>query len=333
MPRFAQQCEVLHKSGIQDGGLLGLRSIMVRSDLKALICRELHHTEGYVIRCCLRCTMPVCDACIVKDAFEKEEATYYNRRRHVCAECWDRRQHSVLQSDGSQSREQVSFAMRAESKELCQCSVHDGWLCSRCKVEQNSNLASKLEKCVTEPCESKPLDDQFGGRMCLWCGLPMLGRRSPGEARREYDSLHLRARAYSSCEPLEPVKEDGDLRIDDYHIRYPRRSVFLGREDSREALDSQRKLGPKPPLPYAFSAAILPTQDAKSNDNFKEETGLLQKMSRMLPLYKRSMNDNGQGLHTTMVKWRSPSTSLLIRRPKSVFDRQDEPQIVLYDGP
>ena len=328
------ETEDLGKVGNQDAGLTGYRPVLLKSDLKnLLVCWEPHHTEGYVSRCCLKCTMPICDACVVKDAFGKQEATYRNRRRYVCLDCWSP-ERSIIRPSGSGSRIVPSYAQRVASREFCQCSVYNGWLCSKCKTGQNSDLTSKLDQCVTERCPNKPSKDHFGGRMCLWCDLPMPGRMSPGEARREYDSLHLRARAYSSCEPLAPVKEVDDPEAVRFQIRHPLRPVFLGRDDYRERLDSQRQFALKPTLSSAHSAAALPTKENKDMENHKRDSGLRRRMSLILPSFKTRRDGKGYGLRTSMVKWRSSSASLLVQRPSSVIEKQEESSaIVLYEGP
>ncbi len=324
----------LEKAGKMDEEAISPHFTLLKADRKMVsLCWEPQHTEGYASRRCLRCTMPLCDACVVKDAFGKQESTYHNRRRYVCAECWSRDEHPIVQLNRIQRRTTSSYVGLAESRRFCQCTVHDGWLCSRCKTEQNSSLATKLEQCVTEGCPHKPLNDCFGGRMCLWCDLPMPGRMSHGEARREYDSLHLRARAYSACEPLTPVEEVEDPETGGFQIRCRPKSVFLGREDCQRTLDFQRLPAPKPLL-CMHSAADLPTPNNTGNHSFKWEAGLFRKMSLRIPSYNRRRAIDGQGLRSSMLKWRTSSTSLLIRHPTGDFQAQDErPSIVLYEGP
>lgn len=323
------------KACIEGEGPSNNQSTLLQSSFKVvLLCCEPQHTGGYVSRGCLRCTMPICDACVIKDAFGKRESTYHNRRRYVCAECWYREAHLTIQPIGLQSKTLSTYAKLAESQEFCQCSVHDGWLCSRCKTEQNSNMAASLEQCAITGCPIQPLSDRLGGRMCLWCNFPMPGRMSPGEARRDYDSLHLPARAYSTCEPLTPETPEVPA-ISWFHIRRRSDSVFQGREDSQINFDTQTQPAPKPSsLLRADSATDLPTRGRKGKDSFKREAGLLPRFNFMRPSYQRRGDRDGQGLRSMMVKWRSSSTSLLIRRPTCDVEMQSErPSIVLYEGP
>ena len=289
-----------------------------------LLCWEPQHTGGYVLRGCLRCTIPICDACVIKDAFGKRESTYQNRRRYVCAECWYRIDHLTVRPRGLQSKTRSAYAKLAESQNFCQCSVHDGWLCSRCKTEQNFNLAARLEQCAMTGCPIQPLTDRFGGRMCLWCNFPIPGRMSPGESRREYDSLHLRARAYSTCEPL-TLDTPEVLANSSFPMRRQSDLIFQGREDSQIVLDTQRQPAPKPSaFLRAHSGPDLSTRGRKGQDSFRRDAGLLRRFKFMRPSYQRHEDSDGQGLHSMMVKWRSSSTSLLNRRSICDIKMQNE---------
>ncbi len=322
----------LEKAEQVDKELSGIRSASLKPSFDiVLLCWDPQHTEGYVSKGCLRCTLSTCDACVIKNAFGKQDSTYANRRRHVCAECWARSEHPEIQLNRLQSKTQVSYAKRAEFEEFCQCTVPDGWLCSRCKTAQNSSLGTKLEQCVIEGCSKKPLHNCFGGRMCLWCDMPMRGRKSLGEARREYDSLHLRARAYSACEPLTPVEEVDDPEIGWLQIRRKPKPVFLGQGTP----DLQRQPASKPRLLRAHSVPDPSTPDSKGEDSLKMWAGLLRRMSLKISSYKRRSDVMGLGLRTSMGKWRSSSTSLLIQSSTSNCQKQDQgpAMILLYEGP
>lgn len=166
--------------------------------------------------------------------------------------------------------------------------------------------------------------------MCLWCGLPMPGRMSHGEARREYDSMHLRARAYSACEPLTPVKDVDDPEAGWYQIRCRPEHVSL----SQGTLDFPRQSAPKPRLHPTHSAPDPSTHDSKGKDSFKMGLGLLRRMSVKFSSYNMRKDIDDLGLRTSMVKWRSSSSSLLIRHSTNNVQKQGEGHaIVLYDGP
>ena len=323
--------KVLVKPNTWNEGQNGVYATFLKPEFKVdLSCHESQHTEGYVSKGCLRCTTPTCDACVVKDAFGKREATHRNRRRHICVECWSREDHFVMQPNGFQAKTQTSYAKCAKFQEFCQCTVHESWLCSECKTEQNANLATKLEECATRGCPNQPLNEQFGGRICLWCDLPMPGRMSLGEARREYDSLHLRARAFSTCEPLPAVGPDAGW----FHIRRHPNAILQGREDSRTMLNSQRLPAPKPSFFRAHSAADPPMQEREGIDRHKGNTGLLRRMNFMMPSYQRRKGNDGQGWRTTKETWRWSSASLPLRHlTTDIATQNGRPSIVLYEGP
>ena len=78
---------------------------------------------------------------------------------------------------------------------LCVCTAKDGHLCLACKTRQNEMVDQELAICYGNGC-SATKDGSFEGRICLWCDLPLPGGRSRAEARREYDTKHLRAKMH-----------------------------------------------------------------------------------------------------------------------------------------
>ena len=171
-----------------------------------LCCSEPQHTRGAKIRGCLMCSMPICEACIIKASFEKrEENTFPNRTRSLCVECFNSgNPHQETSLNGEENIALTSYFMRTE----CTCTARDGHLCLRCKTKQNSNLDIKKNQCYGIGC-SKSKPDGFGGRVCLWCDLPLPRERSKAESRRDYDTRHLLARTHSSYDqPAKEVAED-----------------------------------------------------------------------------------------------------------------------------
>ena len=159
-------------------------------------CSEPQHTKGDKIKGCLMCSMPVCEACIIKNSFGKrDENTFPSRIRSLCVECFNvgnhHRETSLL--DGKKGTTQTSYLGRTE----CTCTAKDGHLCLRCKTKQNSKLDCRENQCFGMGCSTSKTGD-IGGRVCLWCNHPLPRERSRAESRRIYDARHLLARRHSS---------------------------------------------------------------------------------------------------------------------------------------
>ena len=168
------------------------RNLKIKS---LLCCSEPQHTRGAKIKGCLLCSMPVCEACIIKASFGKhDENTFANRTRSLCVECFDSgNSHQESSLNGEEKIVLTSSLIRTE----CICTARDGHLCLRCKTKQNSNVEIRTNQCYGIGC-SKSKSDSFGGRVCLWCDLPLPRERSRAESRRDYDARHLLARTHSS---------------------------------------------------------------------------------------------------------------------------------------
>ena len=160
-----------------------------------LCCSEPQHTRGAKIKGCLLCSMPVCEACIIKASFGKhDENTFANRTRSLCVECFDSgNSHQESSLNGEGNIFMTSSLIRTE----CICAARDGHLCLRCKTKQNSDVEIRTNQCYGIGC-SNSICDGFRGRVCLWCDLLLPRERSRAESRRDYDARHLLARTHSS---------------------------------------------------------------------------------------------------------------------------------------
>ena len=171
-----------------------------------LCCSEPHHTRGDKVKGCLMCSMPVCEACVIKASFGKrDENTFPNRIRSLCVECFDSgNAHQRISLNGEENIIHSSYHTRTE----CICTAKEGHLCLSCKSTQNPKLDSRKNQCYGIGCSKSELDG-FGGRVCLWCDKPLPRERSRAESRRDYDARHLIARRHSSYDlPPEEGAED-----------------------------------------------------------------------------------------------------------------------------
>ena len=188
--------------------LIGRHNTSFWKNLKAkspLYCSERQHTRGGNVKGCLMCSMPVCEACIIKASFGKrDENTFPSRTRSLCIECLssgDSHRGTSLNSQKKNVR--TTSVLRTE----CICTAKDGYLCLACKTTQNSDFKSLSNQCYI--CLNSK-SDGFSGWVCLWCNLPLPRERSRAESRRDYDARHLYARIYFSYDQPqeEGLKDD-----------------------------------------------------------------------------------------------------------------------------
>lgn len=171
-----------------------------------LCCSEPQHTRGAKIKGCLMCSMPVCEACIIKASFGKrDENTFPNRVRSLCVECFaSGNPHQETSLNGEEILIPNSYLVRPE----CICLPKYGHLCLQCKLKQKSSFEIRDNQCYGLGC-SKSKSDGFGGRVCLWCDLPLPRKRSRAESRRDYDARYLLARTHSTYgQPTEEGHKD-----------------------------------------------------------------------------------------------------------------------------
>ena len=187
-----EECPDLHIQKHQTPSWVHFKSLCL------LECSEPHHTKGQNPRGCRMCSMPVCEACIVKSSFGKKENTFQTRRRYLCKECWISGNPHVGQIPPS-----GSLALEYERSELCRCTAKDGTLCLRCKDQQNLEAEQKHAHCAGTGCSNEVDERNSAGRICLWCSCVLPGQRSMEESYKIYDSRYLfKSRRSSSPEKL-----------------------------------------------------------------------------------------------------------------------------------
>lgn len=154
-------------------------------------CSEPLHTKGSSTKPCRICSTPVCDGCIVKASFSKEEVTLHMCRAYKCIECWISRKplrdHRPAES------------LDEDNDNFCICSTQDKWLCLKCKHIRRRFSESHIIQCEGRECSTIMESACYGGIICLLCGL----ETRPGReiSQREYDSIHLSARFFTTIEP------------------------------------------------------------------------------------------------------------------------------------
>ena len=100
----------------------------------ALVCAEPRHTQGDHIRGCRMCSMPVCEACIIRDSFsERDGGIFSNRTRSLCPECYNEGNIPVEglgTFPGDTDRATMCPPIRESLRAVCVCTV--------CKASSNA---------------------------------------------------------------------------------------------------------------------------------------------------------------------------------------------------
>ena len=202
------------------------------------LCSEPEHVQGTRVRGCLSCAMPVCETCIIRASFgQRDDRTFASRARSLCPDCYNLgNAFKGKLSDGLEDDDTENQLDPGEP--FCVCSAKDGHLCLKCKAAQKSDSRVNRDKCHGRGC-SRTKVGGFPSQVCLWCGLRLPSEHNRVRTRREYDKLHLLARAHSTYEgPTEArMKEAAEV------------------ESARlESHSTGRKLLPKPPIPFLFDS-------------------------------------------------------------------------------
>lgn len=165
--------------------------------LAPFTCSSRTHTKGDKTGSCKYCSMPICESCVVKDSFGKNENTFKNRCRYMCKRCWDssnvqkQRQHSGRPN----AADQYSHKSGAQARVFCICTSKDGWVCNDCKQKQNMDARAEGTKvCYGQNCDNILEDDKDRRKICLWCDKPIPRGRASMESRIAFDQKMMDAR-------------------------------------------------------------------------------------------------------------------------------------------
>ncbi|KLJ11217.1 hypothetical protein EMPG_13490 [Blastomyces silverae] len=152
-----------------------------------LICSEPTHTRGSTPRLCKYCSLPVCEACIVKESFRQSTSAYKSRTRPLCIDCWLSGQPHNGRRPAAPPHHNASNPVASE---YCTCTAKDGWVCSKCREIQVRTGQEPIPTCSGEGCGKPPGKDNGRRRICLWCHLPLVARPSMEQSREWYAERH-----------------------------------------------------------------------------------------------------------------------------------------------
>ncbi|KAL2006056.1 hypothetical protein VTN00DRAFT_9710 [Thermoascus crustaceus] len=147
----------------------GLKSIA------QMLCSELNHRKGNISKLCRYCSMPVCDACIVKESFAKPINAYRTRTRYLCVGCWAKGKPHKGRSFTTSPPATTPYNFLPGHGDFCHCTAKNGWICSACRARQCRDVDLQRQTCVGEGCSNPPGADGERRRVCLWCDLPLFG--------------------------------------------------------------------------------------------------------------------------------------------------------------
>lgn len=158
--------------------------------LSQWVCESPNHTKGSAPRYCRLCSIPICEACIVRDSIGKSEKTYLKRTRHMCKDCWlNGRPHRGCRIDSTgKAKWKNPYVFAPNEGDFCTCTPKDNWLCLDCKAKQNAEAnQSKPAICFGEACNNPPGEEKDRRRICLWCDHPLTRGPPTMESRIAYD--------------------------------------------------------------------------------------------------------------------------------------------------
>lgn len=158
------------------------------------VCGSSKHTKGSTPRYCRFCSIPICEACIVRDSFGKSEKTHLNRTRYLCKDCWlNGTPHRRCRIDTvGKAPWKNPYVFAPDEGDFCTCAAKDRWVCPECKDVQNLEAKEVgFRICFGEGCSNILGEDKERRRICLWCDLPMTRGRTTMERRAAFDQKCL----------------------------------------------------------------------------------------------------------------------------------------------
>ena len=247
-----------------------------------LLCSEPHHVRGENVRGCRMCSMPVCEACIIKASFGKRnQRTFWNRTRSLCPDCYklgNVHRERLMEENGVK----ILPTHFDPEEPMCICTAKDGHLCNKCELKQKLDARENLDQCHGEGC-LRAKEGGFAGRVCLWCNLRLSDDHDRAAARRDYDSRHLLARSHSSYErPLdEEWAEREEIWDSSPHEAKPRPLDLF--EEQRQRVLSEVSTRRKLTIDTAEEERWRRSESFRGPEAFKRPHPLLRQRATPIP--------------------------------------------------
>jgi hypothetical protein len=195
--------------------------------LAPFTCSSKSHTKGDKTKPCRYCSMPICESCVVKHSFGKNENTFKNRCRFMCQRCWDTGnvQKKRRYSGTLVAADESCYKSAAAAREFCSCMTKDGWVCNDCKEKQNTDARVDGTKiCMGQNCGLILGEDKDRRKICLWCDRPVPRGRASMESRIAFDHKIRDARKREISSQLADLEE---------YERNRRRQMLMSRRELR----------------------------------------------------------------------------------------------------
>ena len=141
--------------------------------ISQLECSEPFHKRGKAVKNCRICSMPVCEACVVRSSFSRNGNTFDNRNRHLCETCFE---------SGNPHKDRLRYGpygppLNYHKMSRCECTPKDGSLCLECREEHLLRWEDKMWKCAGHNCKGT-VSKAWAVRVCLWCNGVVPGHRN-----------------------------------------------------------------------------------------------------------------------------------------------------------
>ncbi|QKX55895.1 uncharacterized protein TRUGW13939_02994 [Talaromyces rugulosus] len=135
-------------------------------------CAEANHRRGYRAELCRYCSIPVCDACVVRESFGQGTSAWRTRTRHLCVDCWASGTPHKNRNFSKPPSATVKYSFAPGDGDFCRCTATDGWLCAGCRKKQCTDVAAQRERCFGEGCSRLAGLEKERRSVCLWCDMP-----------------------------------------------------------------------------------------------------------------------------------------------------------------
>ena len=170
---FAQDTK---DGGVRPGLKIGWHQTELWKKLKStsmMECSETFHKRGKVCKTCRICSMPVCEACIMKLSFSRMGSAYNTRERHLCDGCFE---------SGNPHGDKLRYGpdhglIDYKSLRRCICTARDGFICAECRDLHFRRHYDRVWLCAGYKCQ-KTIERVWGVRVCSWCNGSIPGHRN-----------------------------------------------------------------------------------------------------------------------------------------------------------
>jgi len=149
------------------------------------------HKKGDSLLGCRLCSIPICEACIVKDSFKRstsatKRSVFDNRGRNMCRTCWKTGNPLVESLRYGPSHQVKDYAL----VDPCRCTAKDGVLCGGCREEQTQDVEQKVGQCAGYDCGIPLSKETSALSVCTWCSGVLWSVMAAGPIYPDLKAVH-----------------------------------------------------------------------------------------------------------------------------------------------